>query len=156
EVVGLALDGAYAEPDLPQEVHRRREPRGWTADVLQHAIDGAQEQRERDEERGGADDRQQSQDDERVHRSPPPSTHAGHSGHPSAGVFMAAVPAATPAADLRMEPATCRVVCSSAMWIVLLATCWPTVQIADTPVRMSLAARRMSVRSAATTSTTTR
>src|SRR5262249_62061225 len=115
-------------------------------DVLQHAIDGPQEQRQGDEERGGTDDRQQSEDDERVHRGPPLRTHAGHSGQPSAWAFMAAVPLATPPAERRMPPATCRVVCSSAMWIVLFATCWPTVQIAATPRRMSVAARRMTPR----------
>src|SRR5262249_37188233 len=124
EGVGLALDRADPEANLGQIVRRYRESGGGTADVLEHAIDGSKKERQRDEQRCRAHDRQERKDNEVAHRDPPGSVaHDGHPGHRSACALSAAVPAMTPFAQLRIEPATWSVVSSSAIRMVLFATC---------------------------------
>src|SRR5262249_25198216 len=154
--IGLPLDGSHAEADLRQIVGKRDEAGGWPADRLQLANDRTQEQREGDEEGRCANHRDHRQQDQGVHRvASPPSTQSGHPGHCAAWVPMAPVAATRACADGRMCWGTWLVVSSRAIWMVLLATCWPMVQMVDTPSRTFRAARKTRVSSTATTTSTT-
>src|SRR5262249_10967638 len=154
--IGLPLDSSHAEADLRQIVGRRDEAGGGSPNRLQLADDRTQEQREGDEEGRCSNHRDHRQQDQGVHRvASPPSTQSGHPGHCAAWVPMAPVAATMPFADVRISAATWFVVSSRAIWMVLFATCWPMVQMVDTPSRTFRAARRTRVSSTATKTSTT-
>src|SRR5262249_52424924 len=116
----------------------------------------AQEKREDHEQRHHPDDGEDCQHHEHIHRlASPPTTQSGHPGHWAAWAPMAAVAPTMPFAEARMSPARGFVVSSNAIWMVLLATCCPMVQIVATPSRTFRAACRTRVSSTATTTRTT-